>query len=174
MFCVRLKNTVIETSVMWKVHVEEGCLRGKNEINESWMSFQVNGWKGCPSTSRTEKLTEIVKKCLAKDRTFGCKKKWIHCIGPEFQESGPWYLLYDNAWMHSSGTLSKILGIFLAIGFIAWKMSILCRSRRGLYWDTLIINTFHLFEFFLWLQFGNLIVTLCIWGPIQGNGVSER
>jgi transposase len=33
----------------------------------------------------------------------------VHHIRPEFQESGSWYLLHDNALVHSSGTVSEFL-----------------------------------------------------------------
>jgi hypothetical protein len=33
----------------------------------------------------------------------------VHHDSPEFQESGSWYLLYDNALAHSSGIVSKFL-----------------------------------------------------------------
>jgi hypothetical protein len=39
-------------------------------------------------------------------------KRWnaqVHRIRPEFQESGSWYLLHDNALAHSSGVVSKFL-----------------------------------------------------------------
>jgi hypothetical protein len=31
------------------------------------------------------------------------------CVRPEFQESGSWYLLHDNAPEHSSGAVSEFL-----------------------------------------------------------------
>jgi hypothetical protein len=33
----------------------------------------------------------------------------VHCVRPEFQESGSWYLLHDNAQAHSSGVVSEFL-----------------------------------------------------------------
>jgi hypothetical protein len=32
----------------------------------------------------------------------------VHHVRPEFQESGPWYLLHDNALAHSSGGVSEL------------------------------------------------------------------
>lgn len=31
---------------------------------------------------------------------------WVHGVMPLFQESGPWYLMHDNALVHSSGIVS--------------------------------------------------------------------
>jgi hypothetical protein len=33
----------------------------------------------------------------------------VHCVRPEFQESGSWYLLHDNAPAHSSGVVTEFL-----------------------------------------------------------------
>jgi hypothetical protein len=33
----------------------------------------------------------------------------VHCVRPEFQESGSWYLLHGNAPVHSLGVISKFL-----------------------------------------------------------------
>jgi hypothetical protein len=33
----------------------------------------------------------------------------VHRLRPEFQESGSWYLLHDNAQAHSSGVVSRYL-----------------------------------------------------------------
>jgi hypothetical protein len=33
----------------------------------------------------------------------------VHCVRPEFQEGGSWYLLHDNAPAHSLGVVSKFL-----------------------------------------------------------------
>jgi transposase len=33
----------------------------------------------------------------------------VHGVRPEFQESGSWYLLHDNAPAHSSGAVSEFL-----------------------------------------------------------------
>jgi hypothetical protein len=33
----------------------------------------------------------------------------MHRVRPEFQESGSWYLLHDNAPVHSSGVVSELL-----------------------------------------------------------------
>jgi hypothetical protein len=42
---------------------------------------------------------EVVKRLIAR----------IHCIKPEFQESGSWYFLHDNTPAHSSGVVSEFL-----------------------------------------------------------------
>jgi hypothetical protein len=42
---------------------------------------------------------EVIKRLIAR----------VHCVRPEFQENGSWYLLHDNAPAHSSGVVSKIL-----------------------------------------------------------------
>jgi hypothetical protein len=34
----------------------------------------------------------------------------VHRVGPEFQESGSWYLLHENAPAHSSVFSSRVLG----------------------------------------------------------------
>jgi hypothetical protein len=31
----------------------------------------------------------------------------VHCVRPEFQDSGSWYLLHDNPPAHSSGVVSE-------------------------------------------------------------------
>jgi hypothetical protein len=33
----------------------------------------------------------------------------VHYVRPEFQESGSWYLLHDNAWAHPLGIVSELL-----------------------------------------------------------------
>jgi hypothetical protein len=33
----------------------------------------------------------------------------VHCVKPELQGSGPWYLLHDNSPVYSSGAVSKFL-----------------------------------------------------------------
>jgi hypothetical protein len=33
----------------------------------------------------------------------------VHCVRPEFKESGSWYLLHDNAPAHSLGVVSEFL-----------------------------------------------------------------
>jgi hypothetical protein len=42
---------------------------------------------------------EVIKRLIAR----------VQCVRPEFQESGPWYLLHDNAPAHSSGVVSEFL-----------------------------------------------------------------
>jgi hypothetical protein len=39
-------------------------------FKEGRESLQDDEWKGRPSTSRTEELTEVNQKCLAEDRTL--------------------------------------------------------------------------------------------------------
>jgi hypothetical protein len=69
--------------------------------------------KGCPSTSRTEEPMEVIQKCLAEDQTLSVRMleeiRGINNVKPEFQESGSWYLLHDNAPVHSSGIVSEFL-----------------------------------------------------------------
>jgi histone-lysine N-methyltransferase SETMAR len=42
---------------------------------------------------------EVIKRLIAR----------VHCIRREFQESGSWYLLHDNALVHFSGVVSEFL-----------------------------------------------------------------
>jgi hypothetical protein len=42
---------------------------------------------------------EVIKRLIAQ----------VHRVRPEFQESGSWYLLHDNALAHSSGVVSEFL-----------------------------------------------------------------
>jgi transposase len=42
---------------------------------------------------------DVIKKLIAR----------VHHVRPEFQESGSWYLLHDNAPAHSSGLVSESL-----------------------------------------------------------------
>jgi hypothetical protein len=42
---------------------------------------------------------EVIKKLITR----------VYCVRPEFQESGSWYLLHDNAPAHSSGIVSECL-----------------------------------------------------------------
>jgi hypothetical protein len=42
---------------------------------------------------------EVIKRLVAR----------VHCVRPEFLESGPWYLLHDNVPAHSSGVVSEFL-----------------------------------------------------------------
>jgi hypothetical protein len=42
---------------------------------------------------------EVVKRLIAQ----------VHSIRPEFQESGSWYALHNNAWTYSSGDVSEFL-----------------------------------------------------------------
>jgi hypothetical protein len=63
------------------------------------------------------KLSFIMKFCRQKQTVNGriCKEMIkrliarVHCVGPEFQESGSWYLLRDNAPTHSLGVVSEFL-----------------------------------------------------------------
>jgi transposase len=85
-------------------------------FEEGRESLQDNELKGRPSTSITEESTEVIQKCLAKDQTLSVQmleemiKRLIvrvHHVRAEFQESGPWFLLHDNAPGHSLGTVTK-------------------------------------------------------------------
>jgi hypothetical protein len=42
---------------------------------------------------------EVIKRLIAQ----------VHCVRPEFQEGGSWYLLLNNARVHSSGVVSEFL-----------------------------------------------------------------
>jgi hypothetical protein len=42
---------------------------------------------------------EVMKRLIAR----------VHCIRPEFQESGSWFLLHDNASVHFLSFVSKFL-----------------------------------------------------------------
>jgi hypothetical protein len=42
---------------------------------------------------------EVIKKLIAR----------VHGVRPEFQESGSWYLLHNNALAHSLGAVTKFL-----------------------------------------------------------------
>jgi hypothetical protein len=42
---------------------------------------------------------EVIKRLIAR----------VHCVRHEFQESGSWYLLHNNALVHSTGVVSKFL-----------------------------------------------------------------
>jgi histone-lysine N-methyltransferase SETMAR len=46
-----------------------------------------------------EFCNEVIKKLIAR----------VHCVRPEFQESGSWHLLHENAPAHSSGVVSEFL-----------------------------------------------------------------
>jgi hypothetical protein len=56
---------------------------------------------------------EVIQKCLAEDQTLSVQlfkgMTVINSVRSEFQESGSWYLLHDNALAHSSGTVSEFL-----------------------------------------------------------------
>jgi hypothetical protein len=76
------------------------------------LSLQDDEGKGRPSTSRIEELMEVIQKCvwmLEEMTEINRQTVGIHCVRPEFQESGSWYLLHDNALAHSSGVVSKFL-----------------------------------------------------------------
>jgi ubiquitin C-terminal hydrolase len=71
-FCVKLKKTVAKMFEMLKsAYSEELSLR--KSLFECHKRFrgrellQGDKQKGCPSTSRTEESTEIIRKCLAED-----------------------------------------------------------------------------------------------------------
>jgi transposase len=86
-------------------------IKWHKRFKEGWESLQNDERKGRPSTSRTEEFVlekqtvnckfceEVIKRLIVR----------IHGIRPEFQESESWYLLHDNASMHSSGVVSEFL-----------------------------------------------------------------
>jgi DNA-binding Lrp family transcriptional regulator len=42
-------------------------------FKEVQVLLQDDEWKGCPSTSRTDKSVEVIEKCLAKDGTMSAR-----------------------------------------------------------------------------------------------------
>jgi transposase len=116
-FCVKLKKMATETFEKLKSAYGEECLSRTSvfewhkKFKEGRESLQDDERKDRPSTSRTEELVtekqtvngtfykEVIKRLLAR----------VHGVRPEFQESGSWYLLHDNAPEHSSGVFSDFL-----------------------------------------------------------------
>jgi hypothetical protein len=62
--------------------------------------------------------------------------------------------------------------VFSGIQFILWTMYVLCWSVQGLHLVMVLINIFQ-FMWFLWPQFGNLIVTLCIWSEESPHAIQH-
>jgi transposase len=77
-FCVNLKKTATETFEMLKSAYGEECLsragvfEWHKRFKERRKSLQDEERKGCPSTSRREQTKEVIRKCLAEDRTLKC------------------------------------------------------------------------------------------------------
>jgi hypothetical protein len=121
-FCVKLKKTATETFEMLKSVYSEECL-SRTSVFEWHKRFKeaqkVKMQKSRVKTMLTaifyaegiihhkfvpEKQTvigkfykEVIKRLIAR----------VHCVRPEFQESGSWHLLHDNALAHSSDTVSE-------------------------------------------------------------------
>jgi hypothetical protein len=75
-FCVKLKKRGTEMFGMLKSTYGEECLsragvfEWHTRFKEGQELLQDDERKGCPSISRTEELTEVIQKCLAKDQTL--------------------------------------------------------------------------------------------------------
>jgi hypothetical protein len=77
--CKIKENRATETSEMLKSTYGEECLSRTSvsewhkRFKEGRESLQDDERKGHPSTSRTEESTEVIQKCLAKDRTLSVR-----------------------------------------------------------------------------------------------------
>jgi hypothetical protein len=123
-FCVKLKKTATETFEMLKSMYGEDCL-SRTSVFEWHIRFkeaqkvtlQKLGVKPMlpaffdakgiihhklvleKQTVNGKFYKEVIKRLIAR----------VHGVRPEFQESGSWYLLHDNARAYSSGMVAKFL-----------------------------------------------------------------
>jgi hypothetical protein len=98
-----------------KVYLEQMCLNGIKETKSSesenskivgennvdciFDAKYISNYGYLPEkqTVNAKFYKEVIKSLITQ----------VHCIRPEFQESGLWYLLHDNAPAHSLGVVSK-------------------------------------------------------------------
>jgi hypothetical protein len=123
-FCVKLKKTATETFQMLKsVYVEE-CLPTASVFQ--WHKRSKEAQKVRMQKSRAKTMpTEFFYDKGITHHEFAPEEQpvngklyregimrliaRVHRVRPEFQESGSWYLLHDNASAHSSGAVSEFL-----------------------------------------------------------------
>jgi hypothetical protein len=123
-FCVKLKKTDTETFEMLKSVYSEDCLSRtsvsewhkrfkeaqKVGIQKSWVKTMLTAFFDAEGiihhefvlekqTVNNKFYNEVIKRLIAR----------VHRVRPEFQESGSWHLLHDNAPAHSSGVVSEFL-----------------------------------------------------------------
>jgi transposase len=116
-FCLKLENTATETFEILKSAYTEECLSSTSvsewhkRFIEGRESLQDDERKGRPSTSRTQEFVQLEQTVNGKFHKEVIKRliARVHRVRPEFQESGSWYLLHDNAPAHSSGAVSEYL-----------------------------------------------------------------
>jgi hypothetical protein len=114
-FCLKFEKTATETFEMLKSAHGEECLSRTSvsewhkRFKEGRESLQDDERTGRPSTSRTQEFVQEKQTVNGKFYKEVIKRliTQVHCIRPEFQESGSWYLLHDNAPAHSSGFISE-------------------------------------------------------------------
>jgi hypothetical protein len=121
--CAKLKKIATETFEMLKSVYDEECLSRTNvfewhkrfkaqkvRMQKSWVKTMLTAYlmlKGIihheivpeRQTVNCEFYKEVIKRLSAR----------VHCVKPEFQESGSWYLLHDNASAHFSGIFFEFL-----------------------------------------------------------------
>jgi hypothetical protein len=80
---------------------ENAKIAGENNVDCIFFILKVSFIKNlCWKTTVNVKFyNEMIKRSIAR----------VHGVRPEFQESGSWYLLHDNAPAHSSGVIWKFL-----------------------------------------------------------------
>jgi hypothetical protein len=103
----------VEKCVRWRMFMENRCVwieAQKVRIQKLWVKTMLTAFfyakciihHDCMPGNHTVNskfYKEAIKILIAR----------VQRVRPEFQESGPWYLLHDNAPVHSSGVVSEVL-----------------------------------------------------------------